>query len=110
MLGHQAGVDAHSVAKLRAAGALILGKANQDEFAFFTTGFSNRAIQVSNPYNTSESPAGSSSALAHQLRPTSLWAALVAIPVSRFAILLRLMAWWVFAPVWVLYRSTVSSH
>ncbi|MBB3047165.1 Asp-tRNA(Asn)/Glu-tRNA(Gln) amidotransferase A subunit family amidase [Litorivivens lipolytica] len=61
MLGHQAGVDAHSVAGLRAAGALILGKANQDEFAFFTTGFSNRAIQVSNPYNTSESPAGSSS-------------------------------------------------
>ncbi|WP_323750309.1 amidase family protein [Marinobacter sp.] len=61
MLGHQAGVDAHSVANLRAAGTLILGKANQDEFAFFTTGFSNRAIQVSNPYNTSESPAGSSS-------------------------------------------------
>ncbi len=61
MLGHQAGVDANSVAGLRDAGALILGKANQDEFAFFTTGFSNRAIQVSNPYNTSESPAGSSS-------------------------------------------------
>lgn len=61
MLGHQAGVDAHSVAGLRNAGALILGKANQDEFAFFTTGFSNRAIQVSNPYNTAESPAGSSS-------------------------------------------------
>lgn len=61
MLGHQAGVDAHSVAGLRDAGALILGKANQDEFAFFTTGFSARAIQVSNPYNTAESPAGSSS-------------------------------------------------
>ncbi len=61
MLGHQAGVDAHSVAGLRAAGALILGKANQDEFAFFTTGFSGRAIQVTNPYNTAESPAGSSS-------------------------------------------------
>lgn len=61
MLGHQAGEDAHSVAGLRAAGALILGKANQDEFAFFTTGFSARAIQVSNPYNTAESPAGSSS-------------------------------------------------
>lgn len=61
MLGHQAGVDAHSVAGLRAAGAVILGKANQDEFAFFTTGFSARAIQVMNPYNTSESPAGSSS-------------------------------------------------
>lgn len=61
MLGHQAGVDAESVQGLRQAGALILGKANQDEFAFFTTGFSARAIQVSNPYNTSESPAGSSS-------------------------------------------------
>ncbi len=61
MLGHQAGVDAHSVVGLRAAGAVILGKANQDEFAFFTTGFSARAIQVMNPYNTSESPAGSSS-------------------------------------------------
>ncbi len=61
MLGHQAGVDANSVVGLRAAGAVILGKANQDEFAFFTTGFSARAIQVMNPYNTSESPAGSSS-------------------------------------------------
>ncbi|MFT7405608.1 amidase family protein [Zhongshania sp.] len=61
MLGHQAGVDANSVDGLRKAGALILGKANQDEFAFFTTGFSARAIQVSNPYNTRESPAGSSS-------------------------------------------------
>ena len=61
MLGHQAGIDAESVRGLRAAGALILGKANQDEFAYFTTGFSARAIQVSNPYNTAESPAGSSS-------------------------------------------------
>lgn len=61
MLGHQAGLDAESVRGLRAAGALILGKANQDEFAYFTTGFSARAIQVSNPYNTAESPAGSSS-------------------------------------------------
>ena len=61
MLGHQAGVDADSVAGLRKAGALILGKANQDEFAYFTTGFSGRALQVSNAYNTAESSAGSSS-------------------------------------------------
>lgn len=61
MLGHQASIDAKSVEGLRAAGAVILGKANQDEFAFFTTGFSARAIQVTNPYNTAESPAGSSS-------------------------------------------------
>lgn len=61
MLGHQAGVDAESVRGLRAAGALILGKANQDEFAYFTTGYSGRAVQVSNAYNTRESSAGSSS-------------------------------------------------
>ena len=61
MLGHQAGVDAESVRGLREAGALILGKANQDEFAYFTSGFSARAIQVTNPYNTLRSPAGSSS-------------------------------------------------
>lgn len=61
MLGHQAGTDAHSVDGLRRAGAVILGKANQDEFAFFTSGFSDRAIQVGNAYNTAESPAGSSS-------------------------------------------------
>lgn len=61
MLGHQAGIDAESVKGLRNAGAVILGKANQDEFAFFTAGFSARAIQVSNPYNTAESPGGSSS-------------------------------------------------
>lgn len=61
MLGHQAGIDAESVRGLRAAGALILGKANQDEFAFMVMGASARAIQVGNPYNTAESPAGSSS-------------------------------------------------
>lgn len=61
MLGHQAGVDAPTVAGLRDAGGVILGKAQQDEFAYFTTGFSGRTILVTNPYNTQESPAGSSS-------------------------------------------------
>ena len=61
MLGHQAGIDAESVRGLREAGALMLGKANQDEFAYFTLGFSGRAVQVSNAYNTAESSAGSSS-------------------------------------------------
>lgn len=61
MLGHQAGVDAPSVAGLRKAGAVILGKAHQDEFAYFTMGFSGRTVLVTNPYNTQESSAGSSS-------------------------------------------------
>ncbi|HEX4895225.1 MAG TPA: amidase family protein [Solimonas sp.] len=61
MLGHQAGVDAHAVAGLRRAGALILGKANQDEFAFTVMGSSGRGPQTQNPYDTSQSPGGSSS-------------------------------------------------
>ncbi|MEA2624597.1 MAG: amidase [Candidatus Binatota bacterium] len=61
MLGHQSSIDANSVAGLRRAGVLILGKANQDEFAFSVSGSSGRGIQTSNPYDTSQSPGGSSS-------------------------------------------------
>lgn len=61
MLGHQAGIDAHAVAGLRRAGALILGKAHQDEFAFTTMGTSGRGIRTSNPYDTTQDPGGSSS-------------------------------------------------
>ncbi|MDX1669618.1 MAG: amidase family protein, partial [Limnobacter sp.] len=61
MFGHQAGADAPSVKGLRDAGAIILGKAHQDEFAYFTMGLSGRNAIVTNPYNTQESPAGSSS-------------------------------------------------
>ena len=61
MFGHQAGKDAVSVDGMRKAGAVILGKAQQDEFAYFTLGFSGRTVRVTNPYNTAESPGGSSS-------------------------------------------------
>lgn len=61
MLGHQSAVDAHSVAGLRQAGALILGKANQDEFAFTVMGTSGRGPLTRNPYDTAQTPGGSSS-------------------------------------------------
>ena len=61
MLGHQASVDAHSVAGLRRAGALILGKANQDAFAFTVMCTSGRAPLTRNPYDSAQSPGGSSS-------------------------------------------------
>lgn len=61
MLGHQAGIDAHAVAGLRRAGALILGKANQDEFAFSVMGTSGRGPLTRNPYDTAQDPGGSSS-------------------------------------------------
>jgi amidase len=58
--------DAFLVKRLRAAGAIILGKANLTEFANFTTqgmpsGYSGLGGQVLNPYDVSQTPSGSSS-------------------------------------------------
>jgi amidase len=58
--------DAFIIAKLRAAGAVILGKTNLSEWANFrstksTSGWSGRGGQVSNPYALDRNPCGSSS-------------------------------------------------
>ena len=58
--------DSPVVAKLRAAGAVLLGKANLSEFANFLTtgmpsGYSSLGGQVLNPYNADITPSGSSS-------------------------------------------------
>ncbi len=60
MLGHQAGRDAHAVAGLRRAGAVILGKTNMDAFAVTAGGSTDRGVRVANAYNTTESSSGSS--------------------------------------------------
>ncbi len=57
--------DAPLVARLRAAGAVILGKTNLTEFANFLTdgmpgGYSSLGGQVLNPYDASYTPSGSS--------------------------------------------------
>ena len=53
--------DAFAVRGLRAAGAIVLGKANMDEFAFGFTGSSSMGGQVRNPYDVTRGPGGSSS-------------------------------------------------
>jgi len=58
--------DAPLVARLRAAGAVILGKANMSEWANFrsthsSSGWSARGGQTRNPYALDRSPSGSSS-------------------------------------------------
>jgi Asp-tRNA(Asn)/Glu-tRNA(Gln) amidotransferase A subunit family amidase len=53
--------DAFAVARLRQQGALILGKANMDEFAFGFGGSSSLGGQVRNPYDPARGPGGSSS-------------------------------------------------
>jgi amidase len=58
--------DAFCAARLRAAGAVLLGKANMTEWANYMTtlmpaGYSSRGGQVINPYDARLSPGGSSS-------------------------------------------------
>lgn len=52
--------DSFTVNKLRAAGAIILGKTNLDEFARGGTGTSSLGGQTLNPYNLTKIPGGSS--------------------------------------------------
>jgi len=63
---HRPRQDAHLVARLREAGAVILGKTNLSEWANFrstqsSSGWSSRGGQTRNPYVLDRSPCGSSS-------------------------------------------------
>jgi amidase len=52
--------EATIVARLKAAGAIVLGKTNLDEFTFGTRGLSSLGGQTLNPYDLTRNPAGSS--------------------------------------------------
>ena len=63
--GHRAAQDAFIVQKLRAAGAVLLGKTNLSEWANFrssrsTSGWSSRGGQTKNPFILDRTPSGSS--------------------------------------------------
>lgn len=66
LVGHKPGQDAFVVTRLRAAGAVILGKTNLSEWANWrstraTSGWSGRGGQTRNPYALDRNPCGSSS-------------------------------------------------
>jgi amidase len=66
LIGAHPAQDAKLVAKLRAAGAVILGKANLSEWANFrsltsSSGWTARGGQTNNPYVLDRNPCGSSS-------------------------------------------------
>lgn len=66
LAGHHPPRDAFLVQRLRAAGAVILGKTNLSEWANFrssrsTSGWSSRGGQTRNPYVLDRNPCGSSS-------------------------------------------------
>jgi amidase len=60
LAGAQPSKDATVVAKIRAAGALILGKANLQEFALGGVTVSSLGGQTRNPYDLTRTPGGSS--------------------------------------------------
>jgi aspartyl-tRNA(Asn)/glutamyl-tRNA(Gln) amidotransferase subunit A len=57
---HVAGADAPSVAALRRAGAIVIGKTNLHEFAFGTTNEDSAFGPARHPHDPSRSPGGSS--------------------------------------------------
>ena len=59
--------DAFQVAKLREAGAVILGKANMHELASGITTISSMGGQTRNPYDLTRNPGGSSGGTEQQL-------------------------------------------
>jgi len=66
LAGHRAAADAFVVQQLRAAGAVILAKANLSEWANFrstesSSGWSSIGGQTNNPYGHGRNPCGSSS-------------------------------------------------
>ena len=59
--GHIAAEDAHSVARLRAAGSILIGKTNMHELAYGATGDQSAFGPTRNPWDSERIPGGSSS-------------------------------------------------
>jgi Asp-tRNA(Asn)/Glu-tRNA(Gln) amidotransferase A subunit family amidase len=70
--------DAHEVARLRAAGAIVLGKTAADDFAYHGNGTSSRSGQVLNPHDRTgtRTPGGSSAGSAVAVATGMAFAAL----------------------------------
>ncbi len=68
--------DAAAVGRLRAAGAILIGKCNLHEFAFGTTGEDSAFGPARHPLDPSRSPGGSSSGSAVSVAAGMAWASI----------------------------------
>eukprot|EP00899_Mesostigma_viride_P013064 jgi/Mesvir1/21759/Mv04164-RA.1 len=74
--GYRPPYDAHAVAKLRAAGALIMGKTNMDEFGMGSTTENSAYQATTNPWSCHHVPGGSSGGSAAAVAARQVAAAL----------------------------------
>jgi aspartyl-tRNA(Asn)/glutamyl-tRNA(Gln) amidotransferase subunit A len=74
--GHVAGADATVVARLREAGAIIIGKTNLHEFALGTTSDESAFGPARNPYDLARSSGGSSGGSAAAVAACLGWASI----------------------------------
>ena len=74
--GHVAHADASLVARLRDAGAVLIGKTNMHEFALGTTSDESAFGPVHNPHDPSRSPGGSSGGSAAAVAAGMGWASI----------------------------------
>lgn len=76
LAGTRPAADAPAIARLRAAGAIVLAKTNLDEFARGATGTSSLGGQTLNPFNPEKVPGGSSAGTAVGVAALFGWAGL----------------------------------
>jgi len=94
------GFDAAVVERLRAAGAVMLGKLNMHEMAYGITSANPHYGPVRNPWNVEHSPGGSSGGSGAAVAAQMVYAAMAAIREAPSASPPRFAVWWAQAHLW----------
>jgi aspartyl-tRNA(Asn)/glutamyl-tRNA(Gln) amidotransferase subunit A len=104
------GADAAAVARLREAGAVVVGKGNTNEFAFGIDGRNPHRGDCRNPRDPTRISGGSSAGPASATAADLPLAALGPTPAARFGCQRRCAGWSRFAPRMGWFRRLGSSH